>query len=147
MASMQSNNTGSTQRSSEDRTQIVGGQYNVSGPGPAVMASDTLEGDRVMNSAGEDLGKIRDIMLDVPSGRIAYAVLSRGGILGMGDKLFAIPWSALTLDADRHCFILDISKERLEQAPGFDKDRWPSMADARWATDIYEYYGAAPYWN
>ncbi|SEP74558.1 PRC-barrel domain-containing protein [Solimonas aquatica] len=147
MASMQSSNAGAKPGSNSDRTQIVGGNHKVSGPGPAVMAADTLEGDRVMNSAGEDLGKIRDIMLDVPSGRVAYAVLSRGGILGMGDKLFAIPWSSLTLDAERRCFILDISKERLEQAPGFDKDHWPAMADARWAMDIYEYYGAAPYWN
>ena len=58
-----------------------------------------------------------------------------GGFLGMGDKLFAIPWHALVLDADNECFVLDIPKERMEQAPGFNKERWPSMADQRWAAD------------
>jgi hypothetical protein len=86
-------------------------------------------------------------MLDVPSGRIAYAVLSFGGVIGFGDKLFAIPWSALTLDADRKCFILDIDKERLKNAPGFDKNHWPAMADATWARQVHSFYNRAPYWQ
>jgi hypothetical protein len=85
-------------------------------------------------------------MIDVPSGRVAYAVLSSGGFLGIGDKLFAIPWQALTLDTDNECFVLDVDKERLENAPGFDKDHWPSMADQRWASDLHTYYGTRPYW-
>ena len=117
------------------------------GPGPDVMDADTLIGDSVVNDAGDDLGKIEAIMLDVASGRIAYAVLSFGGFLGMGDKLFAIPWSALTLDADQKCFILSLAKDRLENAPGFDKDHWPSMADPTWATDVHTYYNARPYWD
>lgn len=128
-------------------TRIIGGEANRSGPGPEVMAADTLEGDRVVNHLGEDLGKIRDIMIDVPSGRVAYAVLSSGGLLGVGDKLFAIPWGALTLDADRKCFMLNVEKQRLRDAPGFDKDHWPSMGDLRWATSIYEYYDTRPYWD
>jgi sporulation protein YlmC with PRC-barrel domain len=71
------------------------------------MAADTLEGDRVVNRQGEDLGDIHDIMIDVQRGCVAYAVMSRGGVPGIGDKLFAIPWHALTLDADRKCFVLD----------------------------------------
>jgi len=127
--------------------RIIGGEANRSGPGPEVMAADTLEGDRVVNHLGEDLGKVRDIMIDVPSGRVAYAVLSSGGLLGVGDKLFAIPWAALTLDADRKCFVLNVDKQRLRDAPGFDKDHWPSMGDLRWATSIYEYYDTRPYWD
>jgi sporulation protein YlmC with PRC-barrel domain len=133
---------------SSDR--IVGGTqsyWDNEGPGPRIMAADTLEGDKVVNSAGEDLGEIKDIMLDVPSGRVAYAVLSFGGILGMGDKLFAIPWQALKLDPENHRFILDADKETLENAPGFDKDHWPSMADQSWATDIHSYYHSRPYWE
>ena len=118
-----------------------------SGPGPDVMAADTLQGDDVSNLQGEKLGSIEDIMLDVGSGRVAYAVLSFGGILGMGDKLFAIPWSALTLDADRKCFVLDIPKDRLQGAPGFDKDHWPAMADESWASQVYSYYNQQPYWQ
>jgi len=117
------------------------------GPGPDVMAASTLEGDTVVNAAGEKLGEITDIMLDVPSGRIAYAVLSFGGFLGLGDKLFAVPWQALTLDADRKRFILDVDRELLKNAPGFDKDSWPSMADPQWAQSIYSYYGSEPYWR
>ena len=82
-----------------------------------------------------------------PSGRIAYAVLSFGGFLGLGDKLFAIPWSALELDTEDKCFILDTDVERLKEAPGFDKDHWPSMADERWATSIHDYYHVTPYWS
>jgi sporulation protein YlmC with PRC-barrel domain len=118
-----------------------------SGPGPEVMAASTLEGDTVVNAAGEKLGEITDIMLDVPSGRVAYAVLSFGGFLGLGDKLFAVPWQALTLDADQKQFVLDVDKELLKNAPGFDKDSWPSMADPQWAQSIYAYYGSEPYWR
>src|SRR5512145_2436437 len=99
------------------------------GPGPRLMTASTLEGDKVINRQGEDLGEIDEIMLDVPRGKIAYAVMSSGGLLGVGNKLFAIPWSALTLDTDNKCFILDVDKQRLKDAPGFDKDHWPSMAD------------------
>jgi sporulation protein YlmC with PRC-barrel domain len=83
---------------------IVGGGVG-EGPGPQVMAAATLDGNEVRSSDGEDIGKISDIMLDVRSGRIAYAVLSEGGFLGMGTKLHAIPWSALTLDTAEKCFI------------------------------------------
>jgi sporulation protein YlmC with PRC-barrel domain len=133
--------------SAEQGAHIIGGASNRSGPGPEVMAASTLEGDAVVNAEGEDLGTIEEIMIDVPHGRIAYAVLSFGGFMGMGDKLFAIPWSALTLDAERKCFVLDTDKDRLEQAPGFDKDHWPSMADPTWASKIHSYYGSRPYWE
>ena len=126
--------------------RIIGGERG-EGPGPYVMAADTLEGDDVVNAQGEKLGDIKSIMIDVPSGRVAYAVLSSGGFLGIGEKLFAIPWSALTLDADNKCFILNIDKERLKNAPGFDKDHWPSMADLRWATEVHSYYQRRPYWE
>ena len=118
-----------------------------SGPGPFVMDAATLDGDIVVNPAGEDIGKIEAIMLDVAAGRVAYAVLSFGGFFGIGSKLFAIPWSAFTLDAVENRFLLDISKERLESAPGFDEDHWPAMADRRWATDVHAYYDVQPYWE
>ncbi|WP_368639425.1 PRC-barrel domain-containing protein [Castellaniella ginsengisoli] len=116
------------------------------GPGPEVMSAETLQGDEVYNPQGDNLGTIEEIMLDVPHGRIAYAVLSRGGVMGIGDKLYAIPWSALVLDTDRKCFVLDVSTERLNQADGFDKDDWPSMADESWARRVHDFYEQAPYW-
>ena len=117
------------------------------GPGPDVMDAATLKGDNVVNLAGESIGSLEHIMLDVQSGRIAYAVLSFGGIFGIGAKLFAIPWSILTMDAEEKRFVLDIDKERLENAPGFDKDHWPSMADSSWATRVHAYYNVRPYWD
>jgi hypothetical protein len=86
-------------------------------------------------------------MLDITSGRIAYAVLSFGGFLGMGKKLFALPWGALTLDAIEQRYSLDASKEKLENAEGFDKDHWPSMADPAWATRLHSHYNVTPYWH
>jgi sporulation protein YlmC with PRC-barrel domain len=112
-----------------------------------VLSSRTLSGDRVVNPQDEDLGKIEDLMIDLDSGRIAYAVLSFGGILGMGDKLFAIPWSALKVDEMNKRFILNVRKELLEKAPGFDKDNWPDMTDPDWGNQIYNYYGQKPYWD
>ena len=132
----------------QGQTRIIGkGAATAAGPGPDVMAADTLEGDKVYTTDGDDVGKIKDIMLDVRSGRIAYAVLSSGGILGIGDKLHAIPWSALTLDTERKCFLLSVSSERIRNAPGFDKDHWPAMADPQWAEPLHEFYGSAPYWS
>lgn len=117
------------------------------GPGPRIMAADTLEGDEVKNASGEALGTMDHVMIDVPTGRVAYAVLSFGGFLGMGDKLFAVPWAALKLDPANKCFVLDASKEHLKKAPGFDKDNWPTFADEKWAVQIHTYYKSRPYWE
>jgi sporulation protein YlmC with PRC-barrel domain len=122
------------------------GMYrNHQGPGPRLMGANTLDGNDVYNKAGEDLGDIKEIMLDVPSGKVAYAVMSFGGFLGMGDKLFAVPWGALELDTENKRFVLDADKERLKNAPGFDKDDWPDMADASFAQKVHSYYGVTPY--
>ena len=112
-----------------------------------VLSAGTLKGDHVRNSAGEDLGEIEELMIDVPTGRIAYAVLSFGGFLGMGNKLFAIPWEALTLNERDHEFILDIDKQRLENAPGFDKDNWPDLGNQTWGSQVHQHYGFKPYWE
>jgi sporulation protein YlmC with PRC-barrel domain len=114
-------------------------------PAPAMMSTGSLTGDDVYNSKGEDLGDIKEIMLDMRSGRVAYAVLSFGGFLGLGEKLFAVPWSALKLDHENKRFILNVEKDRLADAPGFDKDHWPNMADQAWAQGIHTYYGTTPY--
>lgn len=115
---------------------------------PRVLSATTIIGDKVVNTAGEQLGSITELMIDLDDGLVAYAVLSFGGILGMGNKLFAIPWEALTIDTESHNVILDVDKEVLENAPGFDKDNWPDNAkyEAGWLLGVYEYYGYSPYW-
>ena len=112
-----------------------------------ILAASTLEGDKVKNSADEDLGKVNSIMIDIPSGRVAYAVLSFGGVLGMGNKLFAVPWDAFSVDEDEKCLILDVDKRSLETAPGFDKDNWPDMTNPAWGASIFKHYGVTPYWD
>jgi sporulation protein YlmC with PRC-barrel domain len=120
----------------------TGGRH--AGPGPALMGADTLIGDTVVNGADDRLGDIKEIMLDMQTGQVAYAVLSFGGFLGLGDKLFAVPWQALHLDTVNKRFVLDIDKERLQTAPGFDKDAWPDMADTQWTQHIHNFYGTDP---
>jgi sporulation protein YlmC with PRC-barrel domain len=112
-----------------------------------VLSASTLKGDKVVNHQGEDLGKIEELMVDLDHGRIAYAVLSFGGFLGMGDKLFAIPWQAFSVDTVQKRLILNAKKELLEKATGFDKSNWPNMADPAWGSTLYQYYGYKPYWD
>ncbi|MES2740089.1 MAG: PRC-barrel domain-containing protein [Pseudomonadota bacterium] len=113
------------------------------GPGPTLMGADTLIGDDVYNYQEEDLGDIKEIMLDMRTGQIAYAVLSFGGLLGMGEKLFAVPWQSLTLDTVNKRFLLDVDKERLKTAPGFDKNSWPDMSSDSWSNQIHTFYGTS----
>ncbi len=115
------------------------------GPGPKLMGADTLVGNDVYNLESDDIGTIKEIMLDMSGGKICYAVLSFGSILGMGEKLFAVPWDALTLDTENKRFVLNVEKYRLKDAPGFDKDQWPNMADQTWSNDVHKYYGVQPY--
>ncbi len=121
------------------------GMYKTSaGPGPSLMGADTLIGDSVVNGQEEDLGDIKEIMLDMRTGQVAYAVLSFGGFLGMGEKLFAVPWQALKLDTVNKRFVLNVDKTRLKAAPGFDPDAWPDMSDVGWSNQIHSFYGTDP---
>lgn len=124
-----------------NRNGIIGHAEAPAGPGPYIMAADTLSGEKVVNQAGDSLGEITHIMLDVTQGTIAYAVLSFGGVFGLGDRLFAVPWHSLALDVDNKWFVLNVEKERLRDAPGFDKKHWPAMADPAWAREVNAYYG------
>ncbi|MGB0134171.1 PRC-barrel domain-containing protein [Dokdonella sp.] len=104
------------------------------------MSATTLIGDNIRNAQDESLGELKEIMLNTTSGEIAYAVVSYGGILGLGDKLFAVPWKAFTIDHENHKLVLNVSKERLKDAPGFDKDRWPNFADPSFVSSVGAYY-------
>jgi sporulation protein YlmC with PRC-barrel domain len=110
------------------------------------LSATTIINDKVVNFQNVDLGRIDEIMLDLKSGRIAYAILSLGGLPEMRDKLFAIPWGALTLDDENKRFILDIDEETLKAAPGFDLNDWPDMTTPEWHSMIHAYYGLEPYW-
>ena len=112
-----------------------------------VLSASTIMGDTVRNTRGEELGTLEEIMLDLDSGQVAYAVLSFGGFLGFGDKLFAIPWQALSVDTENKEIVLAVSKEKLENAPGFEQDDWPRSVEPSWMAEVYSYYGYEPYWK
>ncbi|MDD2893520.1 MAG: PRC-barrel domain-containing protein [Halothiobacillaceae bacterium] len=112
-----------------------------------VLSSSSICSDEVVNRLGENLGNIKDLMIDIDSGRVAYAVLEFGGFLGMGSKLFAVPLSAMEVDTANHRFIFDQNKESLDNAPGFDKDEWPNFADRDWGASVHSHYGVRPYWE
>jgi len=112
-----------------------------------VLGVTTLAGAGVRNPAGDSLGRIEDIMIELASGRIAYAVLSFGGLFGIGSKLFVLPWTALTFDQRANEFVLDVARELLEKGPGFERDNWPDMADPAYGAGIHLHYGKKPYWE
>lgn len=112
-----------------------------------VVSASKIIGESVVNRGNDDLGKIHELVIDAKEGRIAYAVLSFGGFMGMGDKLFAMPWKAFDFAEDKNRLILNVDKEKLKAAPGFDRNaKWPDFADRTWGNTIYSYYGYAPYW-
>lgn len=112
-----------------------------------IAVKKSILGARVINAEHEDLGKIEDLVLDTRTNRVAYAILSLGGILGLGEEHFAIPWEAFSFDLSEKRAVLNIDKDRFKNAPSFDKDKWPDMADTAWATKLHNHYGYRPYWE
>ena len=123
-------------------------RYLAHGDGPEGLGIGTagVEQGRPLADEGDDLGSVEELMIDLHTGRVSYAVISFGGFLGMGDKLFAIPWDMLSVDTDEEHFVMDIDKETLENAPGFDKDNWPQVVSRNWLAEVYTYYDIQPYW-
>ena len=125
------------QEMSRDTTKMYG-----------VVSASKIIGEAVVNRQNEGLGKIHELVIDAKEGRLAYAVLSFGGFLGMGNKLFALPWRAFEFASNENKLILNVDKEKLKSAPGFDQDaKWPDFADRTWGNSIYNYYGYDPYWK
>lgn len=117
------------------------------GPDLRLMAASVLRGHKVFNRNGETLGEIDDILLDMPRGRIAYALMGVGGFLGVGERRVALPFTALTLDTDRQCFLMDASLAAFETAPAVDESRWLQTLELGWHEEVHRYYGARPYWT
>lgn len=105
-----------------------------------VFSATTMIGDDVINSEGENLGEIEDFMIDLTNGRVVYAIVSFEGVLGIGERLFAVPLSVLRMDEDARCFVLNATREKLNNAPGFEPDQWPDMSDSEWAGQIQTYW-------
>ncbi len=125
-----------------ERDNMTGENHTGNRPNKPVhfLTASSIIGNKVYNHLNEDLGEVKEVMLDVNNGSIEYVVLEYGGFLGMGSKFFAIPYEALELETKRHAFILRQSKEVLEKAPGFDKDHWPE-------TNLHTLQDSSVYWG
>jgi len=110
-----------------------------------VKASEAIGMD-VHNPQNDNLGDIKDLVVDVNRYQVVYSVLGFGGVLTMGEKLFAVPWQSLKLNRADKMFVLNVDKDKLKTAPGFDKDKWPDMTDPNWSQNVYSFYGAQPDW-
>ena len=108
---------------------------------PQARSVSTLLGNLVVDRDGREVGRIQELMVDPKNGHVTYAVMSLGGVLGVGEKLFAVPWVSLELDPEEDRFVMDVDRERLKDAPGFDKDDWPNMSSTYWGTDVPKFYG------
>lgn len=108
---------------------------------PQAVLLSSLMDFGVKNSNGDDLGSLEDIVIDWQHSRLAYPIISFGGFLGIGDKWFAIPFDAVTLNPLDKTFIFDVDKQMLENAPGFDQNQLPDTTDPNWDQEIRSYWG------
>ena len=112
-----------------------------------LIASDKVEGTAVYNRQDEHLGTVHNFMVDKSTGRVAYAVMSFGGFLGMGESYHPLPWRVLNYDTRQGGFVIDFDKSRLEKAPSYTASNTPNWSDRTYGSRIDEYYGVPPYWG
>jgi hypothetical protein len=113
----------------------------------SLISSDKVEGTAVYDRRGEKLGSIHSVMIDKISGKLAYAVMSFGGFLGMGDSYHPLPWHVLTYDTRQGGYVVDLDRNKLEGAPTYTTSETPDWSDRRWGQRVYDYYGTRPYWE
>jgi sporulation protein YlmC with PRC-barrel domain len=116
-----------------------------------IFRASNLAGTEVENARGEKLGEIEDVVIDAADGSITYVVLKAGGFLGVGEKYYAIPWRAFQAKVDdageMDGFVLDVDKERLQNATGFDRDHWPHRADPQWGETLHAENDQQNHWH
>lgn len=112
-----------------------------------LIAGQHVAGTDVYNRSGEKLGSIRDVMIDKKSGRIAFAILSFGGFLGIGDRYHPLPWATLSYDKKVGGYVVDLDPSVLEGAPAYGSEETIAWGDEAWQRRLHDYYGASPYWT
>jgi hypothetical protein len=127
------------------QTMAAAGSPTTSSGNP-LIAGARVAGTDVYNASGDHLGEIYDIMLDKQTGKVAYAIMSFGGFLGLGEKYHPIPWSVLDYDTNRGGYVVPLTKERLEAAPMYDSEGEPDWDDRAYGKRVHDYYGTMPYW-
>ncbi len=116
-------------------------------PAGKLIAAHKVQGASVYNTALEKLGTVEDIMIDKASGRIAYAILSFGGFLGIGDRYHPLPWEKLNYNTELGGYVVDIDRETLEGAPSYSDTKTAAWDDDAWGRDVYAHYGVPPFWD
>ena len=112
-----------------------------------LISSRRVEGTPVYNPQGEKLGTIRSVMIEKRRGQVAYAVLSFGGILGIGTHVHPVPWEILTYDVNRDGYVVDLTREQLEKAPAYALDEADRPRQRDEDELVYQYYGVLPPWG
>jgi sporulation protein YlmC with PRC-barrel domain len=115
------------------------------GNGRSTIKADRVEGTEVYNTQGEHLGEVEDVIIDKASGKVAYAVMSFGGFLGIGEKYHPIPWSMLSYDTGKHGYVVPLDRGKLTDAPAYARGDM-RYGDRNWNRAVYDYYQVPPYW-
>lgn len=116
-------------------------------PSGHLIAAKQVQGTTVYSLALDKLGTVEDVMIDKRSGRIAYAILGFGGFLGIGDRLYPLPWEKLRYDPEMGGYVVDIDRSMLEGAPSYTSEDAASWDDEAWGRGVYSYYGVRPFWD
>lgn len=111
-----------------------------------LIGADRVAGTEVYNAAGDHLGEIHDVMIDKSSGKVAYAIMSFGGFLGLNEKFHPLPWNVLTYDTDKEGYVVPVTREQLEKAPMYDESGAPDWNDREYGKRVHDHYGSSPYW-
>jgi sporulation protein YlmC with PRC-barrel domain len=125
--------------------EIVSVSATTAGPGRRLSAATSFYARTVLDAEGEVLGSISDLMLDLDRGCIAYAVVATGGFVGIGERLFAVPWKVLRAAGEQ--FVLECARSTLDTAPAFDRDHWPLAPAHWWHERVHAHYHSRPYWE
>ncbi len=121
--------------------------HDTTDPDGRLISADRVNGTTVFDTQGEKLGNVEDVMIDKVSGRIAYAVLSFGGFLGIGGRHHPLPWGTLKYDPALGGYVVGLDRRVLEGAPGYDDAESVAWDDRNWDRQVHDYYKAAPYWD
>jgi sporulation protein YlmC with PRC-barrel domain len=112
-----------------------------------LIAADQVQGTTIYNPNGDNLGSVEDVMIDKVTGRIAYAVVGFGGFLGIGNRHYPLPWEKLSYDPAMGGYVVDLDRSVLEGAPSYADNDAVAWNDRAWDEQVYDYYGARPYWD
>jgi hypothetical protein len=112
----------------------------------SLISAEKVQGTPVYNTQGESLGELEDVMIDKRSGKIAYAVMSFGGFLGVGNDYHPLPWNTLKYDTRQGGYVVGLTKQQLEGAPRFASNDNPAWGNRAYEQSIHDYYKAPPYW-